>query len=89
MDPNTAFRHIALAEGGCKATLRTENQNPAEHAERFQFWRQVLCREPLGGSPFYWEVEWTGLKVYKGLKVSKGLKVYIRVLMFSMLEKWL
>ena len=63
MDPNTAFRHILLSEGGRKATLRAESQNPADHPERFEFWRQVLCREPLSGSPFYWEVEWTGLKV--------------------------
>uniref|UniRef100_A0A3Q3KGF7 RING-type domain-containing protein n=1 Tax=Monopterus albus TaxID=43700 RepID=A0A3Q3KGF7_MONAL len=33
------------------------------HPERFHFWRQVLCREPLAGSPYYWEVEWTGQKV--------------------------
>jgi hypothetical protein len=66
MDPNTAFRHILLSEGGRKATLRLENQNPAVNPERFQFWRQVFCREPLSGSPFYWEVEWTGLKVGGG-----------------------
>ncbi|KAK0135376.1 Tripartite motif-containing protein 16 [Merluccius polli] len=67
MDPNTAFRHILLSEGGRKATLRAESQNPADHPERFQFWRQVLCREPLSGSPFYWEVEWTGLKMTIGV----------------------
>ncbi|XP_056467626.1 E3 ubiquitin/ISG15 ligase TRIM25-like isoform X2 [Gadus chalcogrammus] len=67
MDPNTAFRHILLSEGGCKATLRLENQNPAVNPERFQFWRQVFCREPLSGSPFYWEVEWTGLKITIGV----------------------
>lgn len=77
MDPNTAFRHIALAASGCKATLRAENQNHVEHAERFQFWRQVLCREPLAGSPFYWEVEWTGLKVYKGADVLYAGEVVV------------
>lgn len=63
MDPNTAYRHLQLSDGGRKATLRAENLNPADHPERFHFWRQVLCREPLAGSPYYWEVEWTGQKV--------------------------
>lgn len=65
MDPNTAFRHLQLSDGGRKATLKAKNMNPPDHPERFHFWRQVLCREPLGGSPYYWEVEWTGHKVKK------------------------
>ncbi|KAM4628372.1 finTRIM family, member 86 isoform 2-T2 [Polymixia lowei] len=67
MNPNAAFRHILLSEGGRKATLRAENLNPADHPERFQFWRQVLCREPMAGSPYYWEVEWTGQKITIGV----------------------
>lgn len=63
MDPNTAYRHLQLSDGGRKATLKAENLNPPDHPERFHYWRQVLCREPLGGSPYYWEVEWTGHKV--------------------------
>ena len=66
MDPNTAYRHLQLSDGGHKATMRAENLNPPEHPERFHFWRQVLCREPLAGSPYYWEVEWTGQKVDPG-----------------------
>lgn len=65
LDPNTAYRHLQLSQGGRKATLKAENLNPPDHPERFHFWRQVLCREPLGGSPYYWEVEWTGPKVQK------------------------
>lgn len=65
MDPNTAYRHLQLSDGGRKATLKAENLNPPDHPDRFHFWRQVLCREPLGGSPYYWEVEWTGPKVQK------------------------
>ncbi|XP_071392006.1 finTRIM family, member 86 isoform X1 [Centroberyx affinis] len=67
MDPNTEYRHLLLSDGGRKATLRAENLNPADHPERFQFWRQVLCREPLAGSPYYWEVEWTGQKITIGM----------------------
>lgn len=63
MDPHTAYRHLQLSDGGRKVTLKAENLNPPDHPERFLFWRQVLCREPLGGSPYYWEVEWTGHKV--------------------------
>lgn len=63
MDPNTVYRHLQLSDGGHKAVMRAENLNPPDHPERFLFWRQVLCSESLGGSPYYWEVEWTGQKV--------------------------
>ncbi|KAJ0063426.1 hypothetical protein NL108_002640, partial [Boleophthalmus pectinirostris] len=62
LDPNTAYRHVQISDGGRKATLKAENMNYPERPERFQFWRQVLCSEALGGSPYYWEVEWTGTK---------------------------
>ncbi|XP_060800115.1 finTRIM family, member 86 isoform X2 [Neoarius graeffei] len=67
LDRNTAYRHIRLSDGDRKATLRAENQNYPEHAERFLYWRQVMCREPLAGSPYYWEVEWTGQKITIGV----------------------
>lgn len=67
MDPNTVYRHLQLSDGGRKATLKAENFNPPDHPERFHFWRQVLCREPLGGSPYYWEVEWSGQKITIGV----------------------
>lgn len=67
MDSNTAYRHLLLSDGGHKATLRAENLNPPDHPERFQFWRQVLCNEPLAGSPYYWEVDWTGQKITIGV----------------------
>ncbi|TKS81382.1 Tripartite motif-containing protein 16 [Collichthys lucidus] len=67
MDPNTVYRHVQLSDEGHKATMRAENLNPPDHPERFQFWRQVLCREPLAGSPYYWEVEWTGQKITIGV----------------------
>ncbi|CAK6974951.1 finTRIM family%2C member 86 [Scomber scombrus] len=67
MDPNTVYRHVLLSDGGHKATMRAENLKPVDHPERFHFWRQVLCREPLAGSPYYWEVQWTGQKVTIGV----------------------
>ncbi|KAJ7990212.1 hypothetical protein DPEC_G00297970 [Dallia pectoralis] len=62
-DPNTAYRHLKLASGDRKATLKAENQNHPEHPDRFVYWRQIMCREPLAGSPYYWEIEWTGQKI--------------------------
>ena len=62
-DPNTANRHLRLSDSDRKVTLRGERQNHADHPDRFLFWRQILGREALAGSPYYWEVEWTGQKV--------------------------
>ncbi|XP_028429395.1 finTRIM family, member 86 isoform X2 [Perca flavescens] len=67
MDANTVYRHVQLSDGGHKATMRAENLNLPDHPERFHFWRQVLCEEPLAGSPYYWEVEWTGKKITIGV----------------------
>ncbi|KAM4743204.1 finTRIM family, member 86 isoform 2-T2 [Anableps anableps] len=67
MDPNTAYRHMKLSDDYHKVTMRAENLNPPDHPDRFFFWRQVLCKEPLAGSPYYWEVEWTGQKVTIGV----------------------
>ncbi|XP_042270762.1 finTRIM family, member 86 [Thunnus maccoyii] len=67
LDPNTVYRHVLLSDGGHKATMQAENLKPTDHPERFLFWRQVLCREPLAGSPYYWEVEWTGQKITIGV----------------------
>ncbi|KAF4103722.1 hypothetical protein G5714_014709 [Onychostoma macrolepis] len=75
LDHSSAFRHIRLSDGYRKATLCAEKQNYPEHPDRFMFWRQVMCVEPLAGSPYYWEVEWTGQRVtigvaYKDIKRS-------------------
>lgn len=61
-DPNTSYRHVHVIDQH-KAVMKAENLNPPDHPERFMFWRQVFCKEPLAGSPYYWEVEWTGKKV--------------------------
>lgn len=71
MDSNTVFRHVQLSNGGRKATMRAENLNPPDHPGRFDFWRQVLCREQLAGSPYYWEVEWTGQKITIGVALKE------------------
>ncbi|XP_078478797.1 E3 ubiquitin/ISG15 ligase TRIM25-like [Lampetra planeri] len=67
MDPDTVYRHVQLSDGNHKATMKTESVNQTDHPERFHFWRQLLCKEPLAGSPYYWEVEWTGQKITVGV----------------------
>ncbi|XP_058872749.1 tripartite motif-containing protein 16-like protein [Acipenser ruthenus] len=60
LDPNTAYRELCLSEGNRKVTLRGETQLYPDHPERFDYWEQVLCREGLSGTRFYWEIEWSG-----------------------------
>ncbi|MBN3310751.1 TRI47 protein, partial [Amia calva] len=72
LDPNTAFRQLRLSGGNRKGKMKAENQLHPNHPERFNYWRQVLCREALCGGCYYWEVEWSGLKftvgvTYKGI----------------------
>uniref|UniRef100_A0A3B4ZQ15 B30.2/SPRY domain-containing protein n=1 Tax=Stegastes partitus TaxID=144197 RepID=A0A3B4ZQ15_9TELE len=42
-----------------KVTAVTEEQPYDEHPDRFNHWKQVLCREGQSGR-CYWEVEWKG-----------------------------
>ncbi|KAM6945434.1 uncharacterized protein FYW47_017742 isoform 2-T2 [Aplochiton taeniatus] len=66
LDPNTANRNLSLSEENRKVTWRREEQPYPDHPERFDYWKQVLCREGLTGSRWYWEVERRG-RVYIGV----------------------
>ncbi|CAL8389358.1 unnamed protein product [Boreogadus saida] len=57
LDPNTAHRHLSLSEDDREVTQLGCNQGYPGHPERFDYRRQVLCREVLTGR-CYWEVEW-------------------------------
>ncbi|XP_045070650.1 LOW QUALITY PROTEIN: NLR family CARD domain-containing protein 3-like, partial [Coregonus clupeaformis] len=59
LDLNTVNRFLSLSEENRKVTCRREKQPYPDHPERFEDWRQVLCREGLTGR-CYWEVEWRG-----------------------------
>ncbi|XP_030210410.1 tripartite motif-containing protein 16 [Gadus morhua] len=57
LDPNTAHRHLSLSEDDREATQLGRNQGYPFHPGRFDYRRQVLCREGLSGR-CYWEVDW-------------------------------
>nr|XP_046196814.1 NLR family CARD domain-containing protein 3 [Oncorhynchus gorbuscha] len=77
LDPNTVNRLLSLSEENRKVTWRREEQPYPDHPERFEDWKQVLCREGLTGR-CYWEVEWTGIMragigvTYKGISRGGG-----------------
>ncbi|KAM9471354.1 stonustoxin subunit beta-like [Salvelinus alpinus] len=76
LDPNTVNRRLSLSEENRKVTCRREEQPYPDHPERFEDYRQVLCREGLTGR-CYWEVEWSGYRAdigvtYKGINRRGG-----------------
>ncbi|XP_036795527.1 stonustoxin subunit beta-like [Oncorhynchus mykiss] len=75
LDLNTVNRLLSLSEENRKVTCRREKQPYPDHSERFEDWKQVLCREGLTGC-CYWEVEWSGGAgigvTYKGINRRGG-----------------
>ncbi|XP_078143014.1 NLR family CARD domain-containing protein 3-like isoform X2 [Centroberyx gerrardi] len=71
LDPNTANRNLFLSEDNRKVTLVREEQPYPDHPERFDYWRQLLCRNGLTGR-CYWEVERKGTVhigvTYRGIR---------------------
>ncbi|CAL8378313.1 unnamed protein product [Boreogadus saida] len=59
LDPDTAHKHLSLSEDDSEVTQEGCNQGYPGHPERFNYYRQVLCREGLTGR-CYWEVELEG-----------------------------
>ncbi|XP_051991571.1 NACHT, LRR and PYD domains-containing protein 12-like [Xyrauchen texanus] len=59
LDSNTAHTELILSEGNRKVTHVRERQSYPDHPERFDEYRQVLCRESLTGR-CYWETQWSG-----------------------------
>uniref|UniRef100_A0A8C4TI69 Uncharacterized protein n=1 Tax=Erpetoichthys calabaricus TaxID=27687 RepID=A0A8C4TI69_ERPCA len=60
LDPNTANRWLQLSEGNKMVTFEKTVTGYPDHPDRFDKSFQVLGKEGLSESCFYWEVEWTG-----------------------------
>ncbi|XP_064872700.1 E3 ubiquitin-protein ligase TRIM11-like [Oncorhynchus nerka] len=77
LDLNTVDRRLSLSEENRKVTHRRQKQPYPDHPERFEDWKQVLCREGLTGR-CYWEVERSGRAdigvTYKGISRRGGVK---------------
>ncbi|XP_051539502.1 NACHT, LRR and PYD domains-containing protein 14-like isoform X4 [Myxocyprinus asiaticus] len=76
LNSNTAHTGLILSEGNRKVTGVRERQSYPDHPERFDEYRQVLCRESLTGR-CYWETQWSGdyavISVsYKGISRKGG-----------------
>ncbi|MBN3317858.1 TRI47 protein, partial [Atractosteus spatula] len=72
LDPNTVNTHLYLSGGSRKVTWSDKCQKYPDHTERFDSWRQVVCREGLFGTRCYWEVEWRGTGAFIGV-TYKGI----------------
>ncbi|XP_039620604.1 tripartite motif-containing protein 16-like [Polypterus senegalus] len=72
LDPNTKNNWLQLSEKNKMVTHLEMLTSSPDYPDRFNHWQQVLCREALRGTRYYWEVEctgkWFGIGVtYKGI----------------------
>ncbi|XP_039509896.1 tripartite motif-containing protein 16-like [Pimephales promelas] len=58
LDLNTVNKYLSLSEKN-RVTHTGKVQPYPDHPDRFDYFRQVLCRESVCGR-CYWEIEWTG-----------------------------
>ncbi|XP_070843575.1 NLR family CARD domain-containing protein 3-like [Chaetodon trifascialis] len=70
LDANTANRQLRLSDNNRKVTQLPRKLPYPDHAERFNYCWQLLCRNYLNGR-CYWEVKWKGRVViavtYRGI----------------------
>ncbi|XP_050986835.1 tripartite motif-containing protein 16-like isoform X2 [Labeo rohita] len=59
-DLNTVYKHLRLSKNNRVITFTKTEQSYPDHPDRFDYYRQVLCRESVCGR-CYWELEWSGL----------------------------
>ncbi|KAM8823224.1 NLR family CARD domain-containing protein 3-like isoform 2-T2 [Spinachia spinachia] len=60
IDTNTVNGDLKLSDDNRKVTHVEEDQSYPDHPDRFEYYRQLLCRTGLTGR-CYWEVEWSGV----------------------------
>ncbi|XP_053537610.1 tripartite motif-containing protein 16-like [Ictalurus punctatus] len=58
LNPNTANKLLCLSEENTLVTCSSTQESYPDHAERFEYYLQVLCTESVCGR-CYWEVEWS------------------------------
>ncbi|XP_059424606.1 tripartite motif-containing protein 16-like [Carassius carassius] len=66
LDPNTAHKNLRLSESNRVIVHTYREQSCPDHPDRFDVYRQVLCRESVCGR-CYWELEWSG---NNGVRIS-------------------
>ncbi|XP_029939794.1 stonustoxin subunit beta-like isoform X1 [Salarias fasciatus] len=59
LDENSMHTNLKLSNNNRKVTHVWEEQPYPDHLHRFDYWKQLLCRNDLSGR-CYWEVEWSG-----------------------------
>ncbi|XP_032364281.1 NACHT, LRR and PYD domains-containing protein 12-like [Etheostoma spectabile] len=59
LDTNTVHRDLRLSDNNRKVIHVMEDQSYPDHPDRFEIWRQLLCRDGLTGR-CYWEVQRRG-----------------------------
>ncbi|XP_053193416.1 NLR family CARD domain-containing protein 3-like [Scomber japonicus] len=59
LDTNTVNGYLKLSDNNRKVTCVREYQSYPDHPDRFDYWKQLLCRNGLTGR-CYWEFEWRG-----------------------------
>ncbi|XP_073700074.1 tripartite motif-containing protein 16-like [Garra rufa] len=70
LDLKTAHKRLVLSKSN-RMTVVEKDQYP-DHPDRFDVFRQVLCRESVCGR-CYWELEWTG-SIFGGLRIAVSYK---------------
>ncbi len=56
-------KRLRLSESNRVITNTDTDHLYTDHPDRFDYWRQVLCRESVCGR-CYWELEWSGTRVF-------------------------
>ncbi len=70
LDLNTVNKYLRLSERNREITVTGTDRSYPDHPDRFDYWRQVLCREKVCGR-CYWELECSG---DRGVRISVSYK---------------